>query len=203
MAGRNRWVAGNGPRGRAYDERFERLAAAGHDVHGEASFVEALGPRSVLDAGCGTGRVAIELARRGVDVVGVDVDASMLAAAREKAPQLAWVEDDLATLDLGRTFDAAVLAGNVLLFVAPGTEGDVLRRVAAHVVPGGAVVAGFSLGRGLDVATYDALAAEAGLVLAERWATWDRVPWTPGADYAVSVHRRSASTVRPAPAASR
>lgn len=191
MGGRNRWVAGDGPRGRAYDERFERLAAAGHDVHGEASFVEALAPRSVLDAGCGTGRVAIELARRGVEVVGVDVDASMLAAAREKAPELSWVEHDLATLDLGRTFDVAVLAGNVLLFVAPGTEGAVLRRVAAHVALDGAVVAGFSLGKGLDVATYDALAAATGLVLAERWATWDRAPWTTDANYAVSVHRRA------------
>ena len=51
---------------------------------------------SVLDAGCGTGRVAIELARHGVDVVGVDVDASMIGEARRRAPELEWVEADLA-----------------------------------------------------------------------------------------------------------
>jgi len=59
-------------------------------MHGEATFVEALGVRRVLDAGCGTGRVAIELARRGLDVVGVDADPGMLSAARAKAPELEW-----------------------------------------------------------------------------------------------------------------
>ncbi len=75
-----------------YDERWEALAATGADVHGEADLVAALvgapGGLPVLDAGCGTGRVAIELARRGYDTVGVDVDADLLARAREKAPTL-------------------------------------------------------------------------------------------------------------------
>ena len=44
--------------------------------------------RRVLDAGCGTGRVAIELARRGIEVVGVDADPDMLERARRRAPQL-------------------------------------------------------------------------------------------------------------------
>ena len=64
-----------------YQRRFDDLAASGVDVHGEATFVRAFAPSSVLDAGCGTGRVAIELARHGVDVVGADLDASMLATA--------------------------------------------------------------------------------------------------------------------------
>src|ERR1700686_3194622 len=69
-----------------YQRRFDELAASGVDVHGEASFVMRGSPGSVLDAGCGTGRVGIELARRGVDVVGVDADASMLATARANGP---------------------------------------------------------------------------------------------------------------------
>ena len=77
------------PSGDAYQAHFDALAAQGHDVHGEAAFVLRLAPRSVLDAGCGTGRVAIELSRRGVEVVGVDVDAAMLATARSRAPDLA------------------------------------------------------------------------------------------------------------------
>ena len=96
-----RWQAGGGPRGDDYDARWERLAAAGHELHGEADLVErllveqALGAGGVLDAGCGTGRVAIELARRGYPTVGVDVDASMLATAGAKAPELEWVDADL------------------------------------------------------------------------------------------------------------
>jgi SAM-dependent methyltransferase len=175
--------------GDEYQERFDRLAATGADVHGEATFVRAYEPTSVLDAGCGTGRVGIELARHGIEVVGADVDASMLATARRQAPDITWVESDLTALDLGRTFDLVVMAGNVPLFTPPGTEAALVAGVARHVAPGGLLVAGFSLDRGYAIDTYDAHAAAAGLVLAERFATWDRQPWVDGGAYAVSVHQ--------------
>ena len=185
----NRWLSEAGGRSAGYDERWEELAAAGRNVHGEADFVESLGPTSVLDAGCGTGRVAIELARRGLDVVGVDVDPSMLDVARSKRPDLPWVLADLADVDRGRAFDAVVLAGNVMIFLAPGTEARVVANLARHLTPGGALVAGFQLQpERLALSDYDAYAEAAGLVLAERWATWDRQPFA-GGDYAVSVHR--------------
>jgi 2-polyprenyl-3-methyl-5-hydroxy-6-metoxy-1,4-benzoquinol methylase len=166
-------------------------------MHGEATFVEALGVRSVLDAGCGTGRVAIELARRGLDVVGLDADPGMMSAARAKAPEIEWVQADLSDFELldpesdaRRRFEAVVMAGNVMIFVVPGTEGAILQRVAAHLEPGGLVVAGFQLISGrLSLDRYDELAAAADLTLAERFATWDRRPWAPSADFAVSVHR--------------
>lgn len=171
-----------------YDERFARLAAAGHDVHGEAALMASLGVRSVLDAGCGTGRVARELARRGIDVLGVDLQRSMLEVARRKAPDIPWVQGDVALVRLNRQFEAVLLAGNVMLFVAAGTEGTVLANLAAHLVPGGLLVAGFSLGSGLTPEVYDALAGQAGLVALDRWATWDRGRFADGADYVVCVH---------------
>ena len=178
------------PRGDDYQRRFDALASSGVDVHGEATFVASLepAPRTVLDAGCGTGRVAIELARRGVDVVGVDVNPDMLATARRLAPELDWHQADLATLDLGRTFDVVVMAGNVVHFVRPGTEAAVVGRCAAHVSPGGALVAGFQLGPGRY--GVDDLDRDAELRFEARYATWDRQPWQPGGDYAVSVLRR-------------
>ena len=185
----NRWLSEAGGRSGTYDDRWEQLAAEGRNVHGEADFVEALHPRSVLDAGCGTGRVAVELARRGIDVVGVDIDPSMLAVAGRKAPDVRWMQADLATVDLGRTFDVVVMAGNVMIFLAPGTEAAVVANLARHLDPGGALVAGFSLEAGrLDLPAYDAHAAAAGLVLDGRWATWDGQPFT-GGEYAVSLHR--------------
>jgi SAM-dependent methyltransferase len=180
------------PRGDAYDRRFDQLEAAGHDVHGEADFVASLAVRSILDAGCGTGRIAVELARRGFDVVGVDADPGMLEAARRKGPHLTWIEADLVDVDLGRRFDAVVLAGNVMIFLAPGTAGPALANLARHLEGGGLIVAGFSTDAGLDTASYDRLAAAAGLELVERWATWGRDPEVRGGDYAVSVHRLGA-----------
>src|SRR4051812_30786670 len=173
-----------------YQARFDSLAARGVDVHGEVAFLLSLEPppASVLDAGCGTGRVAIELARRGVAVTGVDVDASMLATARKSAPDLNWYEHDLATFDLGRTFDVVVMAGNVPLFTPPGTHAAIVAGCARHVKAGGALVAGFQLGRGYALAEYDEHCSAAGLALAERYAGWAREPFTAGGDYAVSVH---------------
>lgn len=186
----NRWLAEAEGRSRTYDRRWAEMASEGRNVHGEADFVaRCSGLRPVLDAGCGTGRVAVELARRGVDVVGVDVDGSMLDVARAKRPDLTWIQGDLADVDLGRTFGVVVLAGNVMIFLAPGTEGEVVANLARHLRPGGALVAGFSLEAGrLGLVSYDAYAATGGLVLAERWATWDRQPFD-GGNYAVSVHR--------------
>lgn len=191
----NRWLAETGGgRGEAYAERFAELARSGVDVHGEADFVSSLVPpgASVLDAGCGTGRVGIELHRRGYRITGVDVDESMLAVARRAAPGVAWLLADLATLDLADRVDLAVLAGNVMVYLAPGTEAAVVSRVAAHLVPGGLLVSGFQTNTGLlDLPAYDGHASAAGLEPLERWATWDRAPFD-GGDYAVSVHRRPA-----------
>jgi SAM-dependent methyltransferase len=187
----NRWLRERSVSGDDYDANYEQRAAAGENVHGEADFVEGYAPASVLDAGCGTGRVGRELARRGLDVVGVDIDPAMLATARRKAPKLEWHQADLAAVDLGRTVDAIVLAGNVMIFLAPGSEGAVLANLARHLAPGGRLIAGFQLQPGrLTVAHYDELAAAAGLALAERFSTWDGDDWHAGADYAVSVHVR-------------
>ncbi len=176
--------------GDEYDAGYERRAAAGENVHGEADFVMRLAPRSVLDGGCGTGRITRELARRGVETVGVDLDDGMLSTARRKGPALEWHHADLATIDLGRLFDVVLLAGNVMIFLTPGTESVVLANLARHLAPGGALVAGFSLRPGqLTVEEYDALTASAGFSLVGRWATWDRLPWSTGSDYQLSVHR--------------
>lgn len=186
----NPWLSGSAPRGEDYDRRWAELRASGADVHGEVGLLERLGVGSVLDAGCGTGRVAIELARRGHDVVGVDLDPAMLDAARGKAPEIPWLLGDLGTVDLGREFDAVVMAGNVMIFVGLGQESAVLGNLSRHLIAGGLLIAGFSLRpRGLDLATYDQLAGAAGLAVEQRFATWDGDPFRDG-DYAVSIHRR-------------
>ena len=190
MAERNPWLATRNRTGDEYDATYDRRAAAGEDVHGEANFIEKLGVRSVLDAGCGTGRIGRELARRGLDVIGVDLDPVMLATARRRAPDVSWLLADLETMSLRRTFEAIVMAGNVMIYLTPGTEAAVLQNLVRHLPPGGVVVAGFQLLPGkLTIARYDELAAAAGLALRDRFSRWDADPWRAGGDYAVSVHR--------------
>jgi SAM-dependent methyltransferase len=190
----NRWLQARSVSGDAYDATYERRAAAGENVHGEADFIESLGPGSVLDAGCGTGRVGRELARRGVDVVGVDIDPEMLATAGRKAPAVFWHVADLATVRLGRSFDAILMAGNVMIFLAPGSESMVVENLALHLREDGLLVAGFQILPGrLSLQRYDQIATNAGLAFAERWSTWHRRVWNDGNDYAVSVHRKLSS----------
>lgn len=188
-----------------YERRFADLERSGVHVHGEADRCASLvapGAR-ILDAGCGTGRVGVELARRGYDVVGVDLDAGMLARARAAAPALTWIHADLAGFDpeehgVPGGFELVVAAGNVIPLVAHGTEPDVVTRLAAAARPGGLVVTGF----GLDAAhlplpeapfgltEYDAWCAAAGLDLLDRLATWEGAPYA-GGGYVVNVHRRT------------
>jgi SAM-dependent methyltransferase len=177
-----------------YDARWQKMLDAGEAAHGEADFVDALAaamePGPILDAGCGTGRVAIELARRGYDVAGVDLDPDMIAAAAKKAPSLAWRTADLATFTWHQPFAVVVMAGNVLLFARPQDRDAIVRNLAAQLRGGGLLVAGFSLEEGgYRLEEYDASCAEAGLTLVDRFATWERDPYA-GGTYHVSVHAR-------------
>ena len=192
------WEIGGAARSDVYDDRWRRMEERGEWVHGEADLVSWFEPGSVLDAGCGTGRVAIELDRRGIDVVGVDLDARMLDEARSKAPHVPWILGDLTDVEITapgaaggrRQFDLIVLAGNVMVFVEVGTEAAIVANMARHLGPGGRLVAGFRLGLSpLTFADYDRFAARAGLELEHRWTTWDREPFD-GGSYAVTVHRR-------------
>lgn len=172
-----------------YDERWRRMADAGQNPHGEADLVFSYHPRSVLDAGCGTGRVATELARRGVDIVGIDLDPDMIGLACTKAPELTWLQADLSELDLPSRFDIVVLAGNVLPYVRAGQRHAAVLACARHLAPGGRLIAGFQLQAGWpSLADYDHWCASAQLVLEARYATWDRQPRAVTDSYAVSVH---------------
>ncbi|HAP76629.1 MAG TPA: SAM-dependent methyltransferase [Acidimicrobiaceae bacterium] len=175
-----------------YHSRWARMEAAGQTAHGEADLIEALwsragGDGAVLDAGCGMGRVAIELARRGIPVEGADLDDDLLAFARNDAPHITWHLADLATMQLATRYSMVAMPGNVMIFCSPDVRADVVERAAAHLHPGGLLVAGFSLD-GITLDEYDRYCAAASLTLADRFATWEREPYD-GGNYSVSVHR--------------
>ncbi|WNF25718.1 class I SAM-dependent methyltransferase [Streptomyces sp. C11-1] len=199
---RDRWAELTGGRaGEQYARRFARLAESGHDIHGEAAFCDALlePAARVLDAGCGTGRVAIRLAELGHRCTGVDVDSSMLAVARREAPAQEWLLGDLARTDslgLEPDFDLVLAAGNVIPLLAAGTEADVIGQLSALLRPGGLLVTGMGLDAAhlplteapFGLADFDEWCVRAGLALRRRYATWSGDPYVPGCGYAVSVH---------------
>jgi SAM-dependent methyltransferase len=202
MSQLTRWVTAHGAgHSQWYIERFRQMAAEGVDLDGEARLLDAMLERGsrVLDAGCGPGRVGAGLAARGHVVVGVDADGELIEAAKVDHPGPVWLVADLADLDLAaqgepERFDATVCAGNVMPFLAPGTEGDVLRRIAAHLRHDGLLVVGFGLDRGYSISDFDTQACVAGLELEHRFATWDLRPWHDDAPFAVTVLRRREPT---------
>ncbi|GAA1343296.1 class I SAM-dependent methyltransferase [Arthrobacter roseus] len=177
-----------------YIERFEQMRADGADLHGEARLIDAMASRNarILDAGCGPGRIGGELALRGHQVVGVDVDPELIQAAQETHPDVEWHVGDLSELDLhdggGRSaFDLIVCAGNVMTFLAPGTSDDVLRNFAAHLSAEGRAVVAFGAGRGYSFDTFLSDVDAAGLTCDTRFSTWELRPWTTTSDFLVAV----------------
>jgi SAM-dependent methyltransferase len=179
-----------------YIERFRSMASAGEDLAGEARFIDAMLARRsrVLDAGCGAGRVGSFLAAAGHEVVGVDLDPVLVAAAQQDHPGPRWLVGDLAELDLPARdivegFDVVVCAGNVMTFVAPSTRRDIVRRMREHLREGGRVVVGFGAGRGYDFGEFLTDVEASGLVPDVLLSSWDLRPFTEHSAFLVAVLR--------------
>ncbi|HEX9358528.1 MAG TPA: class I SAM-dependent methyltransferase [Streptosporangiaceae bacterium] len=91
---------------------------------------------SVLELGCGTGRIADALVALDHPTTGVDQSAAMLAHVHRAEPVLADIED----LDLGRRFDAVVLGSRLVNVADPARRQARLATCARHLGPGGVVL---------------------------------------------------------------
>jgi SAM-dependent methyltransferase len=180
-----------------YIQKFRDLAAQGFDLGGEARFVDAMVGRGarILDAGCGPGRVGAILFNRGHDVVGIDGDPELIAAAGEDHPGPTWLVGDLAELDLPASgvvepFDVIVCAGNVMAFLAESTRRHVLERLRAHLAGDGRFVTGFGSGRGYEFDDFFDDAEAAGLRVDLRTSSWDLKGFTKDSNFLVTVLSR-------------
>jgi SAM-dependent methyltransferase len=181
-----------------YDQRWQAMEARGEPVHGEADAVmrlidKYLAPNqrhAILDAGCGTGRLAVEMERRelerrghgthGCTVTAIDLDPDMIERARSKSATIEWLVGNLVKLDdvidAGDRYDVIVMAGNILNFCAPGTQTAIVRNMVHHLRDGGLLVCGWSQELRDDAYHWDAFvrdARDAGANLAETWTNWD------------------------------
>jgi SAM-dependent methyltransferase len=102
-------------------------------------------PARVLDIGCGTGGHAVELARRGFEVVGVDLAPAMLERARERAEaagvEIELVEGDARSTRVGGEFDITLMTFALLGYQLSNEDVlATLRNAATHTRQGGIVL---------------------------------------------------------------
>ena len=97
---------------------------------------------TMLELACGTGRIAIPLAKAGLKVTGIDLSVGMLDAARRKAAvesaPVTWLEADMRNFDLGATFSTIILAANALCHLLTIADFEACTAcVRKHLAPGG------------------------------------------------------------------
>jgi SAM-dependent methyltransferase len=200
---------------------------------------------AALEFGIGTGRVALPLSERGVDVHGIDISEDMIAQLRAKpaAQSIGATVGDFATTTVPRTFSLVYVVYNALSNLTTQAEQvECFQNAARHLLPGGrlvvemwvpdlrrfppgAVALPFEVSAShvgldtIDVATQrgvshhyffngdragqfdspyrytwpseqDLMAQLAGLTLSERWADWERTPFTSESSNSISVWQR-------------
>ncbi len=206
---------------------------------------ELAGDGRALELGIGTGRIALPLAERGVEVHGIDLSSAMVARLREKpgGMQIGVTIGDFATTRVDGTFRLAYLVFNTIQnLTSQAAQVACFRNVAAHLEPGGVflieviipdlrrlppgerfvVFDGGGNHWGVDEydvanqglishhftrvgdridyssgpfryvwpAELDLMAVMAGMTLRDRWADWDRSPFTSESRKFVSVWQK-------------
>ena len=109
---------------------------------GDAYYLALAGdePKTILDMGCGTGRLAVALAERGHRVTGADPSEGMMKVARNRASaeRVRWVDSDAANLALEARFDLIIMTGHVFqVFLEDDDVRATLRALRRHLAPGG------------------------------------------------------------------
>ena len=128
--------------GARWAEHYDEWHAGIMDDEGAvAALAELAGDGPVLEFGVGTGRLAVPLAARGLDVTGVDISEEMLAQLHQKSDQVTTVLGDMTTVQLDRRFSLAVIAFSSIFVLATQQDQVALFRNAAnHLMPGGRFV---------------------------------------------------------------
>ena len=179
-----------------YAQRWKAFVAQGKDIDGEARLIDATVPRHarILDAGCGTGRVGGYLAQRGHEVIGTDLDPTLIGHAKEDFPDATWLVGDLSEDEIpAHDIDVAVCAGNVMGFLDPAGRAPALENIFRALRPGGRLFVGFGAGRGWSFDDFLTTAKEAGFAVQYCYESWDLQPFTQDSAFLVAQLARPAS----------
>ncbi|HEX7490070.1 MAG TPA: class I SAM-dependent methyltransferase [Candidatus Limnocylindrales bacterium] len=137
--------------GAGYSDSYDALYAD-KDYGAECDLVEGILHRSgrpvhsLLDLGCGTGRHSVELARRGYEIVGVDISEGMLERARRRATAegakgTTFLLGDIQNVQLDRQFDSVLSMFAVVGYqISDEAVRSTLANVRRHLAPGGVFI---------------------------------------------------------------
>lgn len=121
-------------------EAYDRAIPLGSSL-GDVEFYRERLNGPTLEAMCGSGRLLIPLFDEGLDIEGFDSSADMISRGRAKAEQFGLSPRlevaDAATVDMGRTYGAVVVAVSSFMLLDRLTAQRALERFAAHLEPGG------------------------------------------------------------------
>lgn len=97
--------------------------------------------QAVLEVGCGTGRLTIQLAQEGIKVVGTDLSGEMLKIARSKNAEIHWIQGDMRTFHLAATFGLIIIPGHSFQFMlTPEDQVRALETFKQHLTHDGLLV---------------------------------------------------------------
>ena len=146
---------------RGYDRMGATYASWAQESHDPAReehtalLLDALPPGSpVLDLGCGAGLPTTRTLAEHLDVLGVDISFEQLVRARRNVPRAAFVQADMAELNLAPGSVAAVAAFYSIIHVPREEQAALLGRIRCWLKPDGLLVV--TLGVGADPGTVDA-----------------------------------------------
>ena len=132
------------------EQEVQLYDVAVSDWPGEIDFYRALAIEvkkrggSILEIGCGTGRVTLQLAQEGVSMVGMDFSPAMLGIARQKSqglPNIRWMEGDMLAFELKECFDLIIIPGHSFQFMlTPEDQAACLNCIRQHLTPRGKLV---------------------------------------------------------------
>jgi SAM-dependent methyltransferase len=130
--------------------------------------------RTVLDLGCGTGRLLAELHGHGITGSGIDLQPSLIAWAQRTHPGLRLSVGDLRTIRLGGTFDLVTCVGNTLSYLH--TEADLAAAfdtIQAHSHPGTLLAIATLTGTGRDTHGHHEITTSLGAAAVTTTSEWD------------------------------
>ena len=122
---------------------YDALDPDRSDLDAYVAMIDEFGARSVLDLGCGTGVFALQLAARGVDVIGVDPAGASLDVARSKphADRVSWIHGDASAIPASTAVDVVTMTANVAqVFLADAEWLATLTGIRAALRPGGRLI---------------------------------------------------------------